>query len=232
MNAIVTGGTKGMGKAIALKLARAGYNLAVCSRLQSEIDDFCSELTGKYPINAVGLQTDCADKEQVQNFANFVQQHFVNVDVLVNNAGLYIPASILDESDDNLYQQLQVNLHSAYLLSKFFGKKMRELKSGYIFNICSVASIKPVVAAGSYSVTKAALLSLTKVLRQELMVHNVKVTAILPGSTLTDSWGETTIPSEQFVSVDDIADAVLMCLNSSRGANVEELVITPIGGQI
>jgi short-subunit dehydrogenase len=109
---------------------------------------------------------------------------------------------------------------------------MREQKSGYIINICSIAALSPVAEAGSYTVTKFALHGLTKVLRLELMRHNVKVTAILPGSTLTSYWEGTTLPEDCFVAAEDIANAVMYCLNTKGGANPDEIVISPLSGQI
>jgi len=109
---------------------------------------------------------------------------------------------------------------------------MRSKRSGHIINICSVAAIKPVVSAGAYSVTKFALLGLTRVLREELMPYHVKVTAILPGSTLTESWGETIEDESRFVATSDIASAVLNCLQMSHGCNVDELLIRPVKGEL
>jgi 3-oxoacyl-[acyl-carrier protein] reductase len=233
MNAVITGATKGIGKAIAQKLALAGYNLAICSRSQSEIDTFKTELIRINPrVTIIGLQTDCADPQQVQGFAGFVQQHFEEVDVLVNNAGTYIPASILDESEDTLQLQMQLNFNTAYQLCRIFGRQMKNNRKGHIVNICSIAAIRPIVSAGSYTVTKFALLGLTRVLREELMPYHVKVTAILPGSTLTDSWKGTDIPADRFVSADDVGNVVLSCLQMSAGCNIDELVIRPLEGEI
>jgi len=233
MNAVITGATKGMGRAIANKLAKEGFNLVICSRSQQEISSFINDLSQETPdINVYGLQTDCSDADQVRKFAVFVQQHFQCVDVLINNVGVFYPGSILEEAENILPLQLQVNLNTAYMLCRSFAPAMKERRSGHIINICSVAALQPVVAAGSYSVTKAALLSLTKVLREELMPYKVKVTAIHPGSTLTSSWDGTTIPAERFVAADDVADAVLASINMSAGANVDEIVIKPLAGNI
>jgi len=233
MNAVITGATKGIGKAIAEKLAYSGYNLAICSRNQAEIDTFKKELILINPeIIVAGLQTDCADPEQVHHFAGFVQQHFPVVDVLVNNVGIYIPASILDETDKTMNLHMQLNFNTAYHLCRVFGRQMRDNCNGHIINICSVAAIKPVVTAGSYTVTKFALLGLTRVLREELMPYQVKVTAILPGSTLTHSWEGTDIPPERFVAAADVADAVFNCLQSSSGCNIDELILRPVKGEI
>jgi len=233
MNAIITGATKGMGKAIAFKLAEAGYNLIICARNEAEIKAFSKDVTVSFPsISVNGLATDCSDPAQVKRFSDFVQQHFDLVDVLINNVGVFFPASVLEEDDSVFHNQLQINYLTAYHLCKVFGRRMRDAKKGHIINICSIAAINPVVQAGSYSVTKAALLHLTKVLRLELMAHKVKVTAIHPGSTLTSSWDGTDIPAERFIAANDVADAVLCCLKMSVGANPDELIITPSEGNI
>lgn len=233
MNAIITGATKGMGRAIAIKLAEAGYSLAICARRQSEVDSFCESLRKDHPaIRVIGLQTDCSDPNNVKQFASFVQQHFERVDVLINNVGTFEPASVLDEDDDVFLRQLNINYLSAYILCKEFGRQMRDRQSGHIINICSVAALNPVASAGSYSVTKAALLSLTRVLRADLMKHKVKVTAIHPGSTLTNSWKGTTLSPDRFIEVKDIAETVMTCLTMSAGANVDEIVLSPLQGNI
>lgn len=227
MNAIITGATKGIGKAIAVKLAENGYNLAICSRNNRELENFTDALnyTG---VKILALQADCSVKKEVYAFCEQVKEQMGPIDVLVNNAGTYLPGSLLDESDDMLQKQLDLNLNAAYYLSKYFGKMMRERMSGHIFNICSIASKAVVENGGSYSVTKSALLSLNDVLRAELSKYNVKVTAILPGSTLTSSWEGTEIPAERFVQPDDIAKTLYTILNLSKGVNVDEIVLKPL----
>lgn len=226
MNAVVTGATKGIGRAIAVVLAKKGYHLSVCSRNEKELSLFVEELEA-LGTKAVGLATDCSDKLAVKRFCAFTAAKLGAVDVLVNNAGTFLPGSLLDEDDESFENQLSLNLNSAYYCSKFFGKSMRERQSGHIFNICSVAGKTPVKNAGSYSVTKSAMLSLNYVLRQELAQYNVKVTAILPGSTFTASWEGTDIPQERFVQPDDIAQTLHSILNLSYGVNVDEVILKP-----
>lgn len=221
-----------MGKTIAWRLAEAGYNIFICSRKQAEIDLFCEDIRQRFGVKAAGVQTDCANMDELRRFAEFIKEHADSVDVLINNAGMFSPASILDEPEGLLLKHMQLNLYAAHYLCRVFGRMMREQRRGHIINISSVAALNPVVTAGSYSVTKAALLSLTKVLREELMEWNVKVTAILPGSTYTESWKGTDLPPGRFVSSEDIAAGVLMCLRASSGANVDELIIRPAEGQI
>jgi len=227
MKAVITGATKGIGRAIATKLAQNGYDLVLVARGLDELERLRQELT---PYgNAIFTQVaDCSIKEEVYAFLNSTAVDFDNVAVLVNNVGIFLPGSMLDEDDETFEKQQHINTNACYYMGKFFGKKMRSAKRGHIFNICSVASKAPVKNGGSYSVTKAAMLSLNHVLRQELAPHNVKVTAFLPGSTKTSSWEGTTIPDEKFVQPEDIAETLFTILNLSKGVNVDEVSITPL----
>lgn len=105
-------------------------------------------------------------------------------------------------------------------------------REGHIFTICSVAALSPIAAAGTYSVTKFALLGLTKVMRLEMQQHGVKVTAIIPGCTLTNSWNGVQVDKDTMVLPEDIASAVINIYKMSPGANVDEFIIKPAGGQI
>ena len=233
MNAIITGATKGIGKAIAMHFAANNYNLVLCARNLNDLQTLQQELKSKHAgLDFYIKKTDCSNAEELEMFADFVQKHFDFTDVLVNNAGLYIPSSLFDEGDNVLEQQMQTNVYAPGYLCKVFGKQMKNQGKGHIFNICSIASIKPFVNAASYSVTKFALLGLTKVLREELMPYGVNVTAVLPGATLTDSWAGTTLPAERFVNPDDVASCIINCLNMSAGANVDEIIIRPLKGEI
>jgi len=227
MKAIITGATKGIGRAIAILLWKYGYDLALVARNEKDLEKLRDELLLP-ERNIYTYAVDCADKEQVYLFLNDVETHFGFADVLVNNVGNFVPGSMLDEADEVFENQLSLNLNATYYISKFIGKKMRLAKRGHIFNICSIASKAPVENAGSYSVTKAAMLSLNHVLRQELAPHNVKVTAFLPGSTKTSSWEGTSIPDEKFVQPEDIAKTLYTILSLSKGVNVDEVLITPL----
>lgn len=229
MNALITGASKGIGRAIALKLAEKGYNLALCARNTHELEELKAHLLALNPQQKVCIRSlDCAKQDQVLTFAQWAQQSLGFINVLVNNVGQYIPGTILDDADDDLLTQMQVNVFAAHSLCKFFGKEMRSRKMGHIVNICSIASIEPITSAGAYTVTKHALLGLTNVLREELKPSGVKVSAILPGATYTSSWEGTTIAPESFIQPEDIAEAVWTCVSLSPGASIEQVIVKPI----
>jgi len=232
-NVLITGASKGMGRAIATAFAKEGLNLALCSRSEKELLALRDELLAINPTIKVAIrQTDTSDKADIKAFAAFAQQQLGFINVIVNNVGAYIHQSILDDEEDTFEKLINTNLLPAYELYRFFGKTMMEAKSGHFFNTCSVAAIDPVAQAGTYTVTKFALLGLTKVMRLEMQAHNVKVTAILPGSTFTESWKDSNLLPDLFVSPDDVAAAIICAYKMSAGANVDEIVIKPVGGQL
>ncbi|MFB9843362.1 SDR family oxidoreductase [Mucilaginibacter ginsenosidivorans] len=232
-NALITAATKGMGRATAIALAKDGISLAICARNQQELEAFKLELLEMNPYIQVMTQAvDGSQKEQLLSFATNAEKELGFISVIVNNLGMFDPVSILDESDEAFDKQLNTNLMPAYHLYKFFGKKMIAKRKGHIFTICSVAALDPIAAAGTYSVTKVALLGLTKVMRAEMQPHGVKVTAIIPGSTLTNSWAGTAISEDKFILPEDIASAIVNTYKMSAGANVDEIIIRPVTGQV
>lgn len=231
-NVIITGATRGMGRAIAIAFAREGLNLAVCSRNAAELEVFRQELLALNPaVKVVSQGVDISIKNEVLQFAAYAEQELGLISVVVNNAGIYEPSSILDDEEDTFERLINTNLRPAYLLYRYFGKTLMAAREGHIFNICSSASINPVVDAGMYSVTKFGLYGLNKVMRLEMQPFGVKVTAVIPGSTLTSSWKDVKVDSDQFIMPDDIASVIINAYRLSPGANVEEIMIKPVFGQ-
>ncbi|WP_299286747.1 SDR family oxidoreductase [uncultured Mucilaginibacter sp.] len=225
-NALITGATKGIGLAIAKALAKEGINLAICSRNDKELLQVKEALLQINPQIKVFIRsTDCSLRDEVCQFAAEAEQELQSIQIIINNVGAFFPASILEEEENNLQKQLDLNLMAGYELYRFFGKKLMAAKHGHIFNICSVAGKQVVANAGSYSVTKFAQRGLNDVMREEMKAYQVKVTAVFPGSTLTDSWNGTTITTEKFILPQDVAAAIITCLKMSAGANVDELII-------
>lgn len=232
-NALITGSTKGMGRSISIAFANEGLNLAICSRNEQELLNFKDELLNINPaIQVFAMVADGSNKAQLLSFAAGALAQLGFIDVVVNNLGTYVPLSILDEADDTFQKQLDTNLMPAYELYRYFGKTMASAQKGHFFNICSVAALNPIPQAGAYSVTKYALLGLTKVMRLEMQEHGVKVTAVIPGSTLTDSWKDAVVDKNTMVLPEDIASAIINIYRMSAGANVDEIIIKPAPGQL
>lgn len=232
-NALITASTKGMGRAIAIAFAKEGINLAICSRHSDDLAAFKDELSAINPdIKIFTAVVDVSVKQQLQDFARGAEQHLGFISIIVNNAGMYEYSSILDDADGTLDKHVNTNLMPAYELYRYFGKIMIAAREGHIFTICSVASLNPIAEAGTYSVTKFALLGLNKVMRTETQQYGVKVTAIIPGSTLTDSWKGMEVDKDKMVLPEDIASAIVNIYKMSAGANVDEIVIKPAFGQI
>jgi NAD(P)-dependent dehydrogenase (short-subunit alcohol dehydrogenase family) len=232
-NALITGSTKGMGRAISISFANEGINVAICSRNEQELLKFKDELHIINPdIKVFARVTDGSNKAELLQFAAAAERDLGFIDIVVNSLGMFTPASILDESDDVFEKQVNTNLMPTYELYRYFGKTMIAARKGHFFNICSVASLNPIAQAGAYSVTKYALLGLTKVMRLEMQEHGVKVTAIIPGSTLTDSWKDAVVDPDTMVLPEDISSAIINIYKMSVGANVDEMIIKPASGQI
>lgn len=230
---VVTGGTKGIGRAIAERFAGEGFNIAVCARKADELENLKVDLTKKYPSGKFyTMVADMSDKKQVDAFAAFVRSIDQPADVLINNAGYFIPGSIATEKDGSLEDMMNANLYSAYHMTRGLITQMIARKTGHIFNMCSIASIKAYANGGSYAITKFALLGFSKCLREELKPVGIRVTAILPGATRTASWDGVDLPDERFMSVEDVAETVYAAYSLSQRSVVEEILIRPQLGDI
>lgn len=224
-NVVVTGGTKGIGKALVDKFLSEGYRVLTCAR-----DTSILEVSN---TNLEALVCDVSTKKGQLSFVNFVKEKAVNkVDVLINNTGVYVPGQVHNEDDGVLELMINTNLYSAYTITRGLVPQMIDRKSGHIFNICSTASVMPYVNGGSYCISKYAMYGMTKVLREELKDHNVKVTAILPGATFTSSFEGTDLPEERFMKPSDVADSVYAASLLSINACVEEIMLRPQLGDL
>ena len=227
MVAVVTGATRGLGRALAFSLAEQGYDLALTSRNQKDLEHLKSEVTTTFSNQVFIRAADLSVKEDVLSFAQVVMAEFDSIDVLINNIGRYDVGKLTDDKND-LELMLSTNVNSAYYLTKKIVTRMCEQEKGHIFNICSVLSLCPRVDAASYTISKHALKGFNDVLREEMREHQVKVTAIYPGSINTSSWEGMMAPREKFVQPKDICEVVKTCLNVSINANIEEIVIKPL----
>lgn len=228
---VVTGATKGIGKAIVQKFAAEGWNVAFCARSEQDLQALKSEM-GNQKSEVLTLRCDVTNRDELKKFADTVKEKFTSIDILVNNAGVFLPGEVISEPVGTLEKLIETNLYSAYHLTRYLIGGMIEKKQGQIFNMCSVASIQAYPNGGSYSISKFALLGFSKALREELKPHHIKVTALVAGATLTDSWKGTELPESRFMKAEDVAQSIWDIAHLSENTVVEEVLLRPVLGDI
>jgi NAD(P)-dependent dehydrogenase (short-subunit alcohol dehydrogenase family) len=228
---VVTGGTRGIGRAILEKFLEQGFDAVTCSRDPRALEALQKDTTG-HRSNVFVKMADLSDKNQANAFADYVLSLNRPIDVLVNNAGHFVSDQLTAVPDDALEKVMAANVYSAHYLTRGIIASLKAQKRGHIFNVCSVASLKAYPHGGSYTVSKFALLGFSKVLREELKEFGIRVTAIMPGATRTASWDGTDLPEDRFMSVLDVADTVYASYAISGRSVVEEIVIRPMLGDI
>jgi short-subunit dehydrogenase len=233
MNAVITGASRGIGKSTARIFALHGYDLYLCSKNEKNLFETIDELKKDFPnVSVDGKAFDLGKKQQAQLFGEWVSSNADNIDVLVNNAGSFIQGDVSDEPDGALEEMIEVNLYSAYHLTRTVLPKMMAAKTGHIFTLCSIASLGAYPNGGSYSISKFALLGFTKNLRRELQPHGIKVTAIIPGAAYTDSWRASGVSEQRLMEADDIAKVIYDATLLSPQAVIEEIIIRPQLGDL
>ena len=233
MNAVIIKSSRGIGKAVAHIFALHGYDLFLCSKNEENLLQTVEELKTRFPnITIEGKSFDLGKKQDAQLFGDWVVNNADTIDVLVNNVGTFMQGNISDEADGALEQMLHVNLYSAYHTTRALLPKMMAEKNGHIFTMCSIAALAAYPNGGAYSISKYALLGFTKNLRRELMPHNIKVTAIIPGAIYTDSWKGSGVSEGRIMEPEDIAMMIYTTSRLSPQATVEEIVIRPQLGDL
>jgi short-subunit dehydrogenase len=232
-NIVISGCTRGIGYAIAELFASGGFNVAGCARSEKDLLHMQTDFEKRFPTcNFLFACCDMSKAEEVKTFAASMIKAWGKVDLLVNNAGVFLPGSIYTEEEGVLETLLAANLHSAYHLTRSVLPVMIKAQAGSIFNICSVASLKAYENGGSYCISKFALLGFSKQLREEMKPHGIKVTAIMPGATYTQSWANAGIPQSRFMPASDIAKSIWDIYHLSSTTDVEEVILRPQFGDI
>ncbi len=232
---VVTGGSKGIGRALVWRFARAGYAVATCARSAADLAALATALATEVPGAALFTQpADLSQAADCRQFVGFVLGLQRPLAALINNAGAFVPGRLQDEPADGsqLRQMLAVNLLSAYDVTRGLLPTLLAQGTGHIFNICSTASATAYPNGGSYGIAKHALLGFSRNLREELKPQGLRVTAVLPGPTLTASWEGVDLPADRFVRAEDVAEAIFSAFQLSPQAVLEELLIRPQLGDL
>lgn len=231
--AIITGATKGIGRALAKAMWQEGYSLAVCARTENDLKEMADQMKPVLPGQQfLWRATDVSDRDDMKVFSDLITATWDVVDVLMNNAGIFMPGEILSEEEGVIDQMLRTNLYSAYDLTRAIFPLIKKSSSGHIFSMCSIASIMAYPNGGSYTISKFGLLGFTKVLREELKPLGIKVTAVIAGATWSDSWKGADYPESRLMQTSDIVEAVMSALRMSPSAVVEEILIRPQLGDL
>jgi len=225
--ALVTGGTKGIGYAIAEALVKAGANVFVCSRTREEVEEAVGKLSAIG--NAAGKLCDVRVEEQVKGATDSCQRRFGGVDVLINNAGIGIIGKTVEEmSPDEFRQTLETNLFGVYYFCHHAIPLMRQAGGGYIINISSLAGQNPHPKMAAYNASKYALNGFSEAMMQEVRQDNIKVSYVCPGSVNTYFGGDTPTEDQSWqLQPDDIAQIVVDLLEMNERALPSKVEVRP-----
>jgi short-subunit dehydrogenase len=233
MKVVITGASRGLGFSMAEAFAVEGHDLFLTARNEVKLYQALESLMGRFPDQIIKARAfDLGSKQGALGFGNWVLGLDVVPDILINNAGTFEAGRVMDEPDGQLEHMLQVNMLSAYYLTRSFLPALIKRKSGHIFNIASIAGLQAYPNGGSYSISKFALSGFSKNLREELKPYAVKVTCIYPGAVYTDSLAASGVEPGRIMKPSDIAETVVQIAKLSPQAVVEELVIRPLAGDL
>lgn len=189
--AIISGGSVGIGLAVAEALAEEGVNLALCARDGERVADRAADLAGKYGIRAIGVKADVAIPDDISSFINQVEKSFTGVDILINNAGTGSNETIMDAADDKWQYYWDLHVMAAVRLARGVVPLMRKQGGGVIINNASICAKQPLYYEPIYNTTKAALMMLSKCMANEFIKDNIRVNCVNPGLILTPDWIKT-----------------------------------------
>ena len=220
--ALITGGRTGIGRALAIAFAEAGADVAICSRAieSGELEAAAGEIR-KFGRRALAIKADVSNKADVEYMVKKTVAELGNIDILINNAGIIVWGSLLEAEEETWDRIIDTNLKGPYLCSQAVGRLMVEQKKGVIINIASTGGLRPAMNRTAYSVSKAGLIMLTRVLARELGSYNIRVNAIAPWivetpitASMRDSIGTkditlTNVPLGRIGETDDIVGAAL-----------------------
>ncbi len=240
-NAIITGGTRGIGKEIAKTLAKSGANIAINYRkYNEEVEGLIEELKG-LGVKALAIKCDVRNDDEVNNFIKEVKENFGSIDILINNAGVTKDGLLLRMSEKDFNDVIDINLKGTFNMTKAVSPIMVKQRSGKIINISSVVGIAGNAGQCNYAASKAGVIGFSKSVARELASRNINVNVIAPGyintemtSVLPDSVKEEvlkTIPMKKIGEPKEIANLALF-LSSDLSNYITGQVINVDGGMV
>ena len=217
-NALITGAGKGIGKAIALALAKEGVNIILVARTQEEIDSVAAKIRS-LRVKALAITADVADINSVNSAVEKALAEFDTIDILINNAGIAAFGKFLELEPTDWERIIQVNLMGTYYVTRAVLPNMIERQTGDIINISSTAGLSGNALTSAYSASKFAVLGLTESLMQEVRKHNIRVTALTPSTVATDMAKELILTDgnpDKVMQAEDMAELIIAQLKLNR----------------
>ncbi|MGO9271416.1 MAG: SDR family oxidoreductase [Terriglobia bacterium] len=227
--AVVTGGSRGIGLAIAQALAREGTSVVLAARDRRTLQQAARQTSG-----ATAVAADVTRPVDVKRLFAAVRKRFGRLDLLVNSAGVFTYKPFERTTLDDWRRNLDANLTSLFLTTQAALPLLGLSEAGHIVNILSVSSREAFAKCSAYTASKFGALGFTRVLAEELRAQKIRVTAILPGSTDTRMAKEFDFPvtRENLLQPEDVAEAVIAAVMQPARANVSEILITPSRGSL
>lgn len=217
-NALITGAGKGIGKAIAIALAKEGVNVILVSRTQLDVEQLAVKIEN-FGVKSLALTADVADINSVNTAVKKALAEFKTIDILINNAGIASFGKFLELEPAEWEKIIQVNLMGTYYTTRAVLPNMIERQTGDIINISSTAGLNGNALTSAYSASKFAVLGLTDSLMQELRKHNIRVTALTPSTVATDMAKDLNLTDgnpEKIMQSEDIAELIIAQLKLNR----------------
>ncbi|HEU5078135.1 MAG TPA: SDR family oxidoreductase [Opitutaceae bacterium] len=231
---VVTGASQGIGAAIARAFAKElrGSRLALIARSEGNLRRVAKACERAGAGMARAFPCDVSDAAAVARTAKAILGELGVPDVLVNNAGSFQPATFLETSVETFDELIAANLRSTFLVSKQFVPAMVKRRHGHVFNMSSIAGLDAYPNSSAYCAAKFGVVGLSKVMREELKPHGVRVTVVCPGATVSPSWSNSGVEPSRMIPTKDAARVFVDAFKLSERTVVEEIVLRPQLGDL
>jgi short-subunit dehydrogenase len=222
---LITGATRGIGRAIANEFAEKAYDLVIVSRNEKDLLEAAGDLI---EIGANNVEYIVADLTKPSEKAELLESLDTPIDVLINNMGAYDVTSTEELSSGILHSQFSANLYPAIDITNHVLKGMKEKGTGNIIFIGSVAADNLIEEASAYSIAKLALSAYADLLRKKMKGSNIKIAEIIPGAVNTSSWDGIDAPTHEFIPTRDIVEVMKIILSTSKQVQIDKIYLNPV----